>query len=141
MSQRWRRHKVMGETMPRWSWQRHGAAFPVVKEAWGATLAKLMMVLFGDAFKKHPITGAHPLLLHLGFTETIFIISGFGALGSNLRALAACSQCHPNKGRWDAIAELDNVAEDSYKDSTLIMQLLRDNLTLWTSDQEAGENA
>ena len=37
----------------------------------------------------------------------------------------------------DAIAELDNVAEDSYKDSTLIMQLLRDNLTLWTSDQEA----
>merc|ERR1712195_444264 len=39
----------------------------------------------------------------------------------------------------DAIAELDNVAEDSYKDSTLIMQLLRDNLTLWTSDQEEGQ--
>merc|ERR1719213_1489292 len=38
----------------------------------------------------------------------------------------------------DAIAELDNVAEDSYKDSTLIMQLLRDNLTLWTPDQEGG---
>merc|ERR1712005_45062 len=38
----------------------------------------------------------------------------------------------------DDIAELDNVAEDSYKDSTLIMQLLRDNLTLWTSDQEGG---
>merc|ERR1711920_1184340 len=36
----------------------------------------------------------------------------------------------------DAIAELDNVAEDSHKDSTLIMQLLRDNLTLWTSDGE-----
>jgi 14-3-3 protein epsilon len=41
----------------------------------------------------------------------------------------------------DAIAELDNVAEDSYKDSTLIMQLLRDNLTLWTSDQEPGTGA
>merc|ERR1712190_256435 len=40
----------------------------------------------------------------------------------------------------DAIAELDNVAEDSYKDSTLIMQLLRDNLTLWTSDGEAVNN-
>uniref|UniRef100_A0A8D2MQW8 14-3-3 domain-containing protein n=1 Tax=Zonotrichia albicollis TaxID=44394 RepID=A0A8D2MQW8_ZONAL len=42
----------------------------------------------------------------------------------------------------DAIAELDTLNEDSYKDSTLIMQLLRDNLTLWTSDQqdeEAGE--
>merc|ERR1719389_1006619 len=38
----------------------------------------------------------------------------------------------------DAIAELDNVSEDSYKDSTLIMQLLRDNLTLWTSDEGEG---
>jgi len=41
----------------------------------------------------------------------------------------------------DAIAELDNVAEDSYKDSTLIMQLLRDNLTLWTSDADAAADA
>merc|ERR1712049_23494 len=39
----------------------------------------------------------------------------------------------------DAIAELDNVSEDSYKYSSLIMQLLRDNLTLWTSDQEGGD--
>ncbi|VDK33893.1 unnamed protein product [Dibothriocephalus latus] len=34
----------------------------------------------------------------------------------------------------DAIAELDTLNEESYKDSTLIMQLLRDNLTLWKSD-------
>jgi len=40
----------------------------------------------------------------------------------------------------DAIAELDNVQEDSYKDSTLIMQLLRDNLTLWTSDQDGPQS-
>merc|ERR1711907_388096 len=39
----------------------------------------------------------------------------------------------------DAIAELDNVAEESYKDSTLIMQLLRDNLTLWTSENDEGQ--
>ena len=30
----------------------------------------------------------------------------------------------------DAIADLDTLKEDSYKDSTLIMQLLRDNLTV-----------
>ena len=36
----------------------------------------------------------------------------------------------------DAIAELDTLDEESYKDSTLIMQLLRDNLTLWTSNEE-----
>ncbi len=41
----------------------------------------------------------------------------------------------------DAIAELDTLSEESYKDSTLIMQLLRDNLTLWTSDmQTEGES-
>ena len=41
----------------------------------------------------------------------------------------------------EAVSELDSLSEDSYKDSTLIMQLLRDNLTLWTSDtqDEDGE--
>lgn len=33
-----------------------------------------------------------------------------------------------------AIAELDNLTEESYKDSTLIMQLLRDNLSLWAAE-------
>jgi len=33
----------------------------------------------------------------------------------------------------DAIAKLDKLEEADYKDSTLIMQLLRDNLTLWTT--------
>nr|CAD38525.2 14-3-3 epsilon protein homologue [Paracentrotus lividus] len=38
----------------------------------------------------------------------------------------------------DAIAGLDNInlPEDSYKDSTLIMQLLRDNLSLWKNENE-----
>ena len=46
--------------------------------------------------------------------------------------------CRLAKAAFDeAIAELDALSEDSYKDSTLIMQLLRDNLTLWTSDMEA----
>lgn len=40
----------------------------------------------------------------------------------------------------DAIAELDNLQEDAYKDSTLIMQLLRDNLTLWTSEKDVEQD-
>ena len=39
-----------------------------------------------------------------------------------------------------AILELDALPDDD-KDSTSIMQLLRVNLTLWTSDQEQGEGA
>jgi len=35
----------------------------------------------------------------------------------------------------EAISTLDKLEEADYKDSTLIMQLLRDNLTLWTSDE------
>ena len=39
----------------------------------------------------------------------------------------------------DSIAELDQLQDDTYKDSTLIMQLLRDNLTLWTSEQDGKD--
>jgi len=39
-----------------------------------------------------------------------------------------------------AISKLDGLDDASYKDSTLILQLLRDNLTLWASDNQGGEN-
>jgi len=43
--------------------------------------------------------------------------------------------CELAKSAFDlAIAKLDKLKDDEYKDSTLIMQLLRDNLTLWMSD-------
>lgn len=41
----------------------------------------------------------------------------------------------------DSIAELDNLSEDSYKESTLHMQLLRDSLTAWTADAESDSDA
>merc|ERR1719326_984416 len=45
--------------------------------------------------------------------------------------------CDLAKKSFDAaIEKLDDLQDESYKDSTLIMQLLRDNLTLWTSSQE-----
>jgi len=39
----------------------------------------------------------------------------------------------------DAISKLDKLQTNEYKDSTLIMQLLRDNLTLWTSNEDGGD--
>jgi len=50
--------------------------------------------------------------------------------------------CELAKKSFDsAIEKLDTLNDASYKDSTLIMQLLRDNLTLWTSETAADEDA
>jgi len=38
-----------------------------------------------------------------------------------------------------AIDHLDTLGDDEYKDSTLIMQLLKDNLTLWNNDTHEDE--
>jgi len=49
--------------------------------------------------------------------------------------------CKMAKEAFDnAIEQLDSLNDDSYKDSTLIMQLLRDNLTLWTSEEHQDED-
>merc|ERR1712012_502123 len=70
----------------------------------------------------------HPIRLGLALNYSVFL---YEVLQNPDDACKMARQAFE-----DAIAELDNVSEDSYKDSTLIMQLLRDNLTLWTSDGE-----
>ncbi|KAH8496560.1 hypothetical protein H0E87_019349 [Populus deltoides] len=72
------------------------------------------------------LPSTHPIRLGLALNFSVFY---YEIMNSPERA------CHLAKQAFDeAIAELDTLSEESYKDSTLIMQLLRDNLTLWTSD-------
>ena len=68
----------------------------------------------------------HPIRLGLALNYSVFL---YEVQSEQSRACELAKQSFD-----DAIAELDTLDEESYKDSTLIMQLLRDNLTLWTSD-------
>lgn len=85
---------------------------------------------YQEAFdvSKGQMQPTHPIRLGLALNFSVFY---YEILNAPDRA------CHLAKQAFDdAIAELDTLNEDSYKDSTLIMQLLRDNLTLWTSDTQ-----
>lgn len=73
----------------------------------------------------------HPIRLGLALNFSVF----YYEIADNKDE--ACNLA--KKAFDDAIAELDTLSEESYKDSTLIMQLLRDNLTLWTSDMEGDD--
>lgn len=73
----------------------------------------------------------HPIRLGLALNFSVF----YYEIASDPK-----KACELAKKSFDnAIKELDNTAEESYKDSTLIMQLLRDNLTLWNSGEGDGE--
>jgi len=87
---------------------------------------------YQEAFEiaKSKMQPTHPIRLGLALNFSVFY---YEILNSPEKACQLAKQAFD-----DAIAELDTLNEDSYKDSTLIMQLLGDNLTLWTSDT-AGE--
>lgn len=97
------------------------------KEASENSLAAYKMASDIAATELQP---THPIRLGLALNFSVFY---YEILNSPERA------CHLAKQAFDdAIAELDTLSEDFYKDATLIMQLLRDNLTLWTSDMQGG---
>jgi len=72
------------------------------------------------------LNSTHPIRLGLALNFSVF---HYEIMNNPEQACKMAQQAFD-----EAISELDNVSEESYKDSTLIMQLLRDNLTLWTSD-------
>ncbi|CAG0916676.1 unnamed protein product [Notodromas monacha] len=68
----------------------------------------------------------HPIRLGLALNYSVYYCEILNDPGQ---------ACKIAKDAFDeALAELDDLGEESYKDTTLIMQLLRDNLTLWNTE-------
>jgi 14-3-3 protein epsilon len=90
---------------------------------------------YEEAYKvaEKDLDATHPIRLGLALNYSVFY---YEILQEREKA------CDMAKNAFDdAISGLDNVSDEYYKDSTLIMQLLRDNLTLWTSDMPEDDQA
>ena len=70
----------------------------------------------------------HPIRLGLALNYSVFF---YEVLNDPSKACQLAKQAFD-----DAIADIEQIEEDQYKDSTTIMQLIRDNLTLWTTELE-----
>ena len=76
------------------------------------------------------LKSTHPIRLGLALNYSVFY---YEILNQPDHA------CKLAKDSFDkAIADLETLEEEEYRDSATIMQLLRDNLTLWTSDLVDG---
>uniref|UniRef100_A0A669EED9 Tyrosine 3-monooxygenase/tryptophan 5-monooxygenase activation protein, beta polypeptide b n=1 Tax=Oreochromis niloticus TaxID=8128 RepID=A0A669EED9_ORENI len=93
---------------------------------------------YQEAFdiSKSEMQPTHPIRLGLALNFSVFY---YEILNNPDKACTLAKTVSKIYAFDEAIAELDTLNEDSYKDSTLIMQLLRDNLTLWTSENTADE--
>ncbi len=86
-----------------------------------------------EAYKKasekaETLATTHPTRLGLALNYSVFF---YEILNSPEQA------CKLAKTAFDsAIGDLEHLEDEQYKDSATIMQLLRDNLTLWTADTE-----
>merc|ERR1711939_1147765 len=118
-------HKMKGD------YHRYLAEFASGDKRSGAADAAHESYKTASSVASSELPPTHPIRLGLALNFSVFY---YEILSSPDKACALAKQAFD-----DAIAELDTLSEESYKDSTLIMQLLRDNLTLWTSDLQESE--
>lgn len=113
-------------------YHRYLAEFKTGQDRKDAAEATLISYKAAQDIALAELAATHPIRLGLALNFSVFY---YEILNSPERA------CHLAKKAFDqAISVLDTLGEESYKDSTLIMQLLRDNLTLWTADMQENEH-
>jgi len=84
-----------------------------------------------DAYKaaleaSKPLKSTNPIRLGLALNYSVFY---FEIKQNKVAACQLAKQAFDN-----AVGDLEDLTEEQYKDATLIMQLLRDNLTLWQTE-------
>jgi len=115
-------------------YHRYKAEFATQEDRKEAAENSLVAYTKANDIAQNELPPTHPIRLGLALNFSVFY---YEILNTPERACRLAKQAFD-----DAIAELDTLNEDTYKDSTLIMQLLRDNLTLWTTDMPGdNENA
>jgi len=120
-------HKMKGD------YHRYLAEFATGDKRSSSSEASLEAYKNASSIATVELPPTHPIRLGLALNFSVFY---YEILNSPDKACQLAKQAFD-----DAIAELDTLSEESYKDSTLIMQLLRDNLTLWTSDLNESTEA
>lgn len=102
----------------------------VNKQKYGNTAADNAHRVYEEAMKLSTaqLVPTHPIRLGLALNYSVFY---YEVKEQPMEACAMARQAFDQ-----SIAELDNLDEEQYKDSTTIMQLIRDNLTLWSSELE-----
>ncbi|CAA2986091.1 14-3-3 1 [Olea europaea subsp. europaea] len=109
-------------------YHRYSAEFKVGDERKQAAEDTMVAYKAAQDIAVADLSPTHPIRLGLALNFSVFY---FEILNASEKACNMAKQAFE-----EAISELDTLGEESYKDSTLIMQLLRDNLTLWTSDMQ-----
>nr|ADI46948.1 FTT2m [Volvox carteri f. nagariensis] len=99
-----------------------------VDELKAAAAAKTLRAYEDAQLRADELPTTNPIRLGLALNFSVFYYEVMNQPG------LACNLA--KKAFDEAISDLDSLGEDSYKDSALIMQLLRDNLTLWTSEMQ-----
>ena len=74
------------------------------------------------------LPAAHPLRLGLALNFSVF---HFEAMSDPEKACAMAKQAYD-----EGLAEAEGLSEDQYQESSNILQLLRDNLIMWSADAE-----
>jgi len=114
-------------------YHRYKAEFATQEDRKAAAENSLVAYTKANDIAQNELPPTHPIRLGLALNFSVFY---YEILNSPDRACRLAKQAFD-----EAIAELDTLSEDTYKDSTLIMQLLRDNLTLWTTDMPGDNDA